>query len=73
VKELAEYKCNNCGEGGYLESHHLESYAKNEELRYDVMNGVCLCRDCHYKFHQDYGYKNSTKSQYIEFKGVQNG
>ena len=73
IKDVANYKCDICNDGGYLESHHLESYAVKKELRYDLDNGVCLCRECHYNFHQDYGYKNSTKEQYLNFKGLQNG
>jgi len=49
-------------------AHHYESYAKNKKLRYDLDNGVCLCEDCHIKFHKQYGFGNNTKQQFLNFK-----
>ena len=42
-------------------AHHLYSHHKNEDLRYDVSNGVTLCKECHLDFHRKYGLKNNTK------------
>ena len=55
------YHCQNCGEKGYLEAHHIipfikilrEFKIKNFEdarkckLLWDVGNGISYCRDCH--------------------------
>ena len=42
------FTCLNCGKvGGYLEAHHIKSWAKYPKLRYAINNGATLCRDCH--------------------------
>lgn len=42
------FTCVNCGNvGGYLEAHHIKSWADYPELRFVVDNGVTLCQDCH--------------------------
>ena len=50
VFERDNYTCQNifCGKrGGYLEAHHIRSYAEHPELRLEISNGVTLCRSCH--------------------------
>ncbi|MFA6925182.1 MAG: HNH endonuclease [Bacteroidales bacterium] len=42
------WTCRTCGiTGCYLEVHHIKSWAKYPELRYDVENGITLCKECH--------------------------
>lgn len=42
------YTCQECGQiGGYLNAHHIKSWAEHEELRYDINNGITLCKKCH--------------------------
>lgn len=50
-----------------LNAHHLNSFMYNEELRYDIDNGVTLCQSCHMKFHSKYSNRNNTKEQFEEF------
>lgn len=64
------YACRACGDNtsGNLVAHHLEGYDNHPELRTDVNNGICLCRECHDNFHQTYGYGGNTAEQFWEFK-----
>lgn len=45
------FRCTSCLEkekvSGKLEAHHVKPSAHFPELRFDVNNGVTLCKDCH--------------------------
>lgn len=46
------FTCRDCGvRGGKLVAHHIKSFALFPELRFDLDNGMALCRKCHYKVH----------------------
>lgn len=65
------YTCNKCNcRNGKITAHHLNSWNKFPEQRFDINNGITLCRACHKDFHIQYGYGNNTKEQYIEYKGI---
>jgi len=51
IKEKVGNKCevDGCLTGNALNSHHVENFVVNPELRYDLHNGVCLCQS-HHKF-----------------------
>jgi 5-methylcytosine-specific restriction endonuclease McrA len=76
------YTCQCCGrkngngDNVYLNAHHKESFADNEDLRLDVNNGITLCQECHNpkfkgSFHNLYGTLHNTNEQlnkYIKMK-----
>ena len=62
------FTCQCCGQyGGNLNSHHIEAYNNNKDLRTTLSNGITLCEKCHKDFHHCYGKGNNTKDQFIKF------
>jgi len=68
VKAEAHYTCALCGrKGGVLHSHHLNAWASFPEQRYNISNGVALCKFHHDDFHEKYGKGKNTKEQFEEY------
>lgn len=78
-----DYTCQCCGDrsrAGHsviLHAHHLENFAHNEDLRFDVDNGITLCFNCHDirargSFHNLYGIHNNTREQFEEYLARRN-
>jgi len=62
------YTCCKCHENSNrLEAHHILSWKENNELRYDISNGITLCKDCHRKFHSKYGKTTANREDLLEF------
>ena len=68
--EDVEYTCELTGEVGGLEVHHLESWAKFPEKRYDKTNIKAIKKDLHREFHKIYGTHNFTKADFFEFANL---
>lgn len=51
VKERDGWKCQHCRceDKKKLHAHHIESWGKNPDLRFDINNGMTLCKNCHAK------------------------
>lgn len=56
------WTCQKCGNKlKNLTAHHKKSFKDNPELRYNLDNGVTLCRSCHKKLHEEIGKQTRFK------------
>jgi len=47
-----KYKCVECGKTNCkLNAHHILSFSKYKNKRFDINNGITLCEECHKKKH----------------------
>lgn len=58
VYEKDNYKCIWCGSSENIHADHIESFAKNKELRFEISNGRTLCYKCHLKT-ETWGWKSN--------------
>lgn len=53
VFERDEYTCQRCKKkGGNLNAHHIKKWSKHPSLRYEISNGLTLCKICHKEVHK---------------------
>lgn len=64
ILERDNYTCQQCGlrskEKEVIEVHHIEPVSKYPSLALDIVNGIALCKNCHYKT-ESYGKKLRKK------------
>ena len=56
VYERDRWTCQDCGKHcgeKDIVAHHRQSFEEYPELRYEVDNGITLCRKCHLKLHKE--------------------
>ena len=62
VFERDNYTCQICGKrGNKLNAHHISEWANYEDLRFDINNGITLCKECHI------GLVNKKENQWKSF------
>lgn len=69
-------KCQNCQTEKSLVAHHIIGWYENKELRFDINNGLTLCRSCHMKHHEvlkDKGFKKGLVPWNKGMKGIGTG
>ena len=66
--------CQCCGNKEDLEVHHLFSFKSYNSLGADTKNGVGLCKECHSRYHSQYGTKKNnnpvTFAQFLRDYGM---
>lgn len=73
VLQRDNYECQICHSSeSLLHAHHIESFSRNIDLRYNIENGITLCINCHDasvygSFHNTYGTINNTREQLEEY------
>jgi hypothetical protein len=70
------YKCQECASEYKLVAHHIVEWDDNKELRFDIKNGLTLCRSCHMKHHyslHEKGFKKGTIPWNKGLKGLEIG
>lgn len=69
------FTCQVCGDktSGNKNAHHKDGFNWCVDRRYDVDNGVTLCKKCHLEFHSIYGSGGNTEQQFIEWVAYRTG
>ena len=68
VFERDNYTCQCCkNRGSVLNAHHIHNFAKYKDLRFELNNGITLCKKCHIEFHHLYGTKDNNIEQLNKF------
>jgi len=61
-------RCIVCSSIKKREAHHLASVEYHKELRFELDNGVTLCRKCHTQFHCNYKKSFRQKTTADDFE-----
>ena len=69
VLERDDYLCKWCHKKDDLVTHHIKCWEDFPDLRFDVSNGLTLCRPCHMSHHKNH----KGKTQIPWNKGLKTG
>jgi len=64
VYKKDNYNCQMCGlkcKANNIIAHHIKSFADYPALRFEIDNGITLCRSCHKKLHKEIGIDTRFK------------
>lgn len=66
------HTCKSCSDnkGGNLNAHHILPWSKFPEVRFDVDNGITLCKPCHHKYHRLYRLVECNHKTIAEFLSI---
>ena len=65
VYKRDDYTCQGCGAKESLCAHHIVRWKDSKELRFELTNGLTVCRECHFEIHShddDYGMSGKSHS-----------
>lgn len=63
------WTCRECGrKPKTIVAHHIQSFTSYPAVRFDVGNGITLCRSCHKKIHKEIGFTTRFKPRLIHDK-----
>jgi 5-methylcytosine-specific restriction endonuclease McrA len=52
VRERDSYTCQQCGaQERPVDAHHIKAWTISPSQRYDLTNGITLCKPCHLRQH----------------------
>ena len=58
VYKRDHYSCQVCGNKKNINAHHLFGWKEYPEKRFDINNGITLCKECHILTHKKYGWSS---------------
>lgn len=74
VLERDGFKCQKCFSEKGLCAHHIKYWDNYPDIRYDLNNGLTLCRKCHAALHKNKKGKKSKKPVWNKgLKGLSTG
>jgi len=62
---MRDKRCQICNTLQNRHAHHMNHATYFPEERFDIENGICLCRSCHSHFHND--FKRSTREKCTKY------
>lgn len=66
------FKCQmpNCKSKSRLQAHHIKKWSTASSLRYEIDNGITLCRNCHDQIN---GFESHYEALFMQIVSKKNG